>query len=602
MRRWPTSTSNLPTNFADRMPSSTRSKIARTHRLSLRDTSVVALALGGALVAGCENPFREKNYLSQPIDKQSLRRIDAIDLQQQSRSAPETIEQAAERITNEVVQPTTAPANISLSIEDVRAAALANNLNLKVEIFNPAIAQASVDAENAKFEMTFFANGRRSVNDSPAVLGTEGSQSTFDAFNLGVDIPLKTGGTITVDLPMSRQETDNSFALLNPAYSTDVQFSISQPLLRNAGVNVNTHSIRVVEYQATIVDAQTKLEAIRILADAERAYWRLYAAKQELIVRQEQYDLAVQQLDKARRRVNAGDLAPIEVTRSESGKAETLRGIINANAAVQRFQRDLKRIMNRPDLPFTGPTAIEISTQPAPVSFDLDAEQLADFAVGNRMEMLEEELRIAIAASTVDFTRNQKLPLVTLDYVYRVNGLGSSYGNAFDQLPKHSFEDWAVGLGAQVPIGNEAAEANYHQAVLQRLQRLASKSAREASIRQEVYDALETLTEDWQRILAARQSSILAARTYEAEQRQFDVGMRTSTDVFDAATNLADAQSQEVLALADYQVAQIDIAFATGTLLGRERVVWDPENKLLIEEEQLEQPVSPPTTEPDTGE
>ena len=548
-------------------------------------------------LTACDNPlFREKSYLTRPISEEELRRIEAIDLSQQSRTAPETVEQAAERVIREVVQPATAPATVSLTIEDVRAAALENNLDLKVEVLNPPIAQADVDAERAKFESVFFANARRSVTDSPASARHRRLAEHLRFLRPGRGHPAQDRRHRHRATAAEPSETNNTFALLNPAYASDLELSISQPLLRNAGVNVNTHSIRVVEYNKSIVDAQTKLEAIRILAETERAYWRLFAATRELRVRQEQYELALTQLERARRRVNAGDVAPIEVTRSESGVADTLRGIIIASAAVQRLQRDLKRIMNRADLPLNGPTALEIGTEPAPLSFDLDADALADFAVSNRMEMLEEELRIAIASSTVDFARNQKLPLVTLDYTYRINGLGSSYSESFDQIPPHSFEDWSVGVNAQIPIGNEAAKAGYHQAILQRMQRLATKSQREAAIRQEVYNALDNLQEDWQRILAARQSAILAGRTYQAEQRQFDVGARTSTDVLDAATNLADAQSQEIIALADYQISQIDIAFATGTLLGRERVRWDADMQMLIEEPQEQQPVPPPAS------
>jgi outer membrane protein len=50
--------------------------------------------------------------------------------------------------------------------------------------------------------------------------------------------------------------------------------------------------------------------------------------------------------------------------------------------------------------------------------------------------------------------------------------------------------------------------------------------------------------------------------------------LRTSTDVLDAQTRLANAQSAEIAAITDYQIAQIDIAFATGTLLGRAGVAW----------------------------
>jgi outer membrane protein TolC len=274
--------------------------------------------------------------------------------------------------------------------------------------------------------------------------------------------------------------------------------------------------------------------------------------------------------------VAAGDAAQIEVTRAESGVASSLQGILTAQSAVRRTQRDLKRIINRPDLPIDSATAIITTTQPEPLGLTLNADELANFAVTNRMEMLELELQLAIDASTIDFRRNGKLPLFTVDYNYNFTSLSSSYGNAFDQLGDFNFNEWTLAAQLRVPLGNEAAKSLYNQAILQRLQRLATKEQRETAIRQEVLDALDTLEESWQRILAARQESVLEGRTYQAEQRQFEVGLRTSTDVLDAAARLADAQSREVLALAEYQIAQIDIAFATGTLLGRNQIQWQP--------------------------
>ena len=70
--------------------------------------------------------------------------------------------------------------------------------------------------------------------------------------------------------------------------------------------------------------------------------------------------------------------------------------------------------------------------------------------------------------------------------------------------------------------------------------------------------------------------TVLAARTLAAEERQFDVGLRTSTDVLDASASLADAQSREVLALASYQIALVDLSFATGTSLGAARIRFEP--------------------------
>jgi len=133
-----------------------------------------------------------------------------------------------------------------------------------------------------------------------------------------------------------------------------------------------------------------------------------------------------------------------------------------------------------------------------------------------------------------------------------------------------------LGLRLQVPIGNQSALSRLRQAMLRRLQTLATRDQRDLQIRQEVFNAVDQLEATWQRILAARQRVVLAARVVEAEQRQFNQGLRTSTDVLDAQTRLANAQSSEVQAVAEYQIAQVDIAQATGTVLGASRVTWRP--------------------------
>src|SRR5204863_463323 len=83
------------------------------------------------------------------------------------------------------------------------------------------------------------------------------------------------------------------FSILNPSYSSDFVASLSQPLLRGAGLDVNANPIRLAFYDLQASEARTKLEIIRVLADADRVFWRLYAARQELTVRKQEYDLAV---------------------------------------------------------------------------------------------------------------------------------------------------------------------------------------------------------------------------------------------------------------------------------------------------------------------
>ena len=53
-------------------------------------------------------------------------------------------------------------------------------------------------------------------------------------------------------------------------------------------------------------------------------------------------------------------------------------------------------------------------------------------------------------------------------------------------------------------------------------------------------------------------------------------GLRTSTEVLDAQTRLAEALNAETVALTQYQIAQVNLAAATGTTLGAARIRWKP--------------------------
>ena len=96
------------------------------------------------------------------------------------------------------------------------------------------------------------------------------------------------------------------------------------------------------------------------------------------------------------------------------------------------------------------------------------------------------------------------------------------------------------------------------------------------SIQQDVYDAVRELNNSWRNILAAEKSVDAAYRDYKVEQSQFQLGRGTSRDVLLSASDLAEAQLSRIRALAGYEIAQIYLARATGTLLGYSRIILEP--------------------------
>jgi len=528
----------------------------------------VAAGLGLTILTGCEQFLGDENSFQTRIAPERTRQIETLKL-------PEAkVEEKAPVDVNEAP-----PKKLELTLEECRALTLENNLDLKVQLINPSLAAERVSEQEAAFEAAFYSNLTFSKMDTPTASFLDeisGSKVDYTSTNLGVEVPLRTGGTVNFDLADSRSKTGSFYSVFDPSYGSDMSVSISQPLLRGAGKRANTYAIRIAEYDRQITDALTKLEVIRIIADVDRVYWLLYAARRELDVRKQQYDLAKALYEQAIRFVTAGDKPQIEIIRTEAGVAQQLEAIILAENNVRDRERVLKRTLNKANLDMQTTTVLIAATEPDPVRYELEKEKVLTTAMDNRMDMLELELQIAQDFDTIDYMRNQSLPLVTMDYRYNVNGLGGTRNESFDLLFDKRFEDHRVGLQLLVPLGNEAANSRLRQAFYQRKQRLASRDRREALIEFEVLNAIDQVEANWQRILASRQSTILDSRLFEAEKRQFELGLGTSTDVLQAQTTFAESQRAEILALSEYQIALVDLAYATGTLLGAAKVRWEP--------------------------
>ncbi len=527
------------------------------------------------IIGGCTNPFgSDPMDYDRRVSREQAREIRTLQVERYAQADVEgdgaDAALAAARAHFDSMD------TYEITLEEARAATLRNNLGLQATLVAPAIASEAVNEEEGRFNAVFTLSGLWSETDQPTASTLAGSQTRTQSVTPGVRIPLRTGGEASINLPITHFQTNNTFSTLNPAVTADLEFSLSHNLLRGAGRRATMHSVRIADYNHQVSEVQTKLEIIRQLAAVDRAYWRLFAARQALLVRIQQYELAEEQLGRADRQQRAGAVAEIEVIRASSGVADRVDEILRAQNQVLLQEREFKRIVNIPGLDVDTGVILVPASPPEAARYVFDRDELMGVALTNRMELLEDELRLAMDAASIAFARNDALPLLALSYTYRINGLGGTEGQAFASLDDNRFEDWSVGLNAEVPLGNRQRRAAVAQAVLTRLQRLSTREARRQSIRQEVLDAADRIESDWQRILAARESVILNTRALDAERRVFGVGRSTSNDVLDADTRLAEARLTEIQAIADYQVSQVDLAFAAGLSLGASKVVWDP--------------------------
>lgn len=475
----------------------------------------------------------------------------------------------------------------SLTIADVRTKALKNNLTIKVAQIAPLISGAEVREEQAKFDNIIFAYAKYGEIDSPKISGDtvefksdnlslDGQQVKLStvaqdkrslSLEAGIRIPLRTGGSVTLSSPLENKSSRGRFD--SDEYRSAMRFSMSQPLLRNAGVKVNEASIRIAEYSQQAVQLKTRLQSIRVIAIVDKAYWALYEAWGQLDVRRQQFEYANQNLSMVKHRVREGLSAAVEINRAEIGVADRMDALIVAETNLKLAQRQLRFYMNdmAEDAIQTG--TVVPATQPSLLKYEFNRNKLLDDALSGRVELLEQEIQLAADLTKIDYLENQTLPLFSLDYQYgALSNTNSNFGQNYRNVLNGDFNDWSIGLKFEMPMTNEARKAQLDYAVQQRNQRLATKSLQILTVKKEIYDALDYVDQNWQRILAARQQVLIAGLNYEAELKQFNEGLRTMTEVLETLTRLGEAQAKEVRAIADYQVALIDTAYATGTLLG----------------------------------
>ena len=505
------------------------------------------------------------------VEPRRVRVVESLDLPVASQE-PTQNDRAA-------TQPGDTPADtlqpeVELTLGRARELALAGNLQLQISHLDPLIARQQLTIEQAFFDTVFTVDASAANIDTPTAVQDVGSQ--IDSYSVTPGISqqiLPTGGNLIIDFPVNRTETNNPFATLNPSWETDGRLVFSQPLLRGFGADATELGLRIATSQYGQSLAQQKLQVTQILAAVDRAYWNLAATARAVEVREQQVELADDQLDRAGRMFKAGEVSETEVVRAESGKADAEEFLLQARNFRRQAQRALQVLLNDPQLPVGGPSRVITATQAVPLKYEVDADDLVVRAMDRRMELLATELRVLEQQARIAAAENGLLPQLDFRYQHNLNGLGGDFGDGVDTAGSFDYQDDIFGLTFSYPLGNRAARARLKSSRLQRLRELTTAESQMLTIRQEVFDAVDALDTSWQRIIATRRRVDLARRLLDAEVRQFEQGLRTSTEVLEAQTNLADAELSLIEALADYEIGRTNLAEATGSVLGKSGVV-----------------------------
>jgi len=494
-------------------------------------------------------------------------------------------------------------ANISeakpLSLKDTVLNVLKNNLSIAVEEFNSKITEQSILDSESQFDPTLdleLTTQEKTNQTSAAIAAVNKNRNQDTNWNLSLSQKLLTGAEYSLNFNNSTNKTNSPNAGLNPSYNAELEFNITQPLLKNAGIELNQRDIIIASNDVNISQNGFKEKVIDIISSAETIYWELVFSIKDLNVKKTSLERARDLEKRVKAQVDVGTLAPIEILQAQSEVASREESLLSAIDLIQDNQDKLKNVLNIPFLSKDGmEDLIPVDIPQFSEKFDSDVESLLSLALKNRPDYHSKKVELENKKIDVKFNENQLYPSLDLVASLGLNGIsgtartitrfggggnvtspfGGSYGQSLSDMFSTEYYLWKFGIQLSYPLGNRAAKSQLTSSRLQAAQLLMSLKDLENQIFVGVREAVRQIKTDIKRVQASRIASKLAQEKLSAEEKKFAVGLSTSFNVLEFQEDLAERQSAENKALIDYNISLINLRKTLATTLDNHGIKLD---------------------------
>ena len=442
----------------------------------------------------------------------------------------------------------------AFSLKDAVQHALKNNLSLKVNAYQPAVAQTDILLARSQFDPILFANHTWSAFSEP--LGNE-FFSVADRrrrnYGIGIQHQLPVGWTYSVEY---RNDYDRFALDRNQRLATsenNVFLRLVVPFMRGAGADVNRAGIDI----ATLAH-QSSLEAFEqsaldLVLEVEQAYWALVQAQLVMDVRKRALDNSQQFLQLLEKEIEYGKSAPYEAYEAQQNVSSRERDLEQSAQAVELAEQELSRLLG------IDPVTIDIVPTQMPsldVPKDLpDLESAVAGAIERRPLIGQVDLSLEVLKHQLVVAENALLPALNAVGEHRV---GDSVTGRYA---------WSVGLELELPLGNREARARRNRIEVTYNQTLATRKDLEQRVRLEVAQALRTFDIAVRRVEAAEEASVMAQKRVQAELTRFQVGFTPSHRVIFAQQQQIVTDEEGAVSRINLELARSSYRRALGTAL-----------------------------------
>jgi outer membrane protein TolC len=506
-----------------------------------------------------------------------------------------------------------------LTLRQAVAMAVSNNLDVRIERSSVGNAAHAVTEAQGAFDPLVQLRPVWESAATPVSSVLQAPDGRLVNRNWGNRIsfvqPLWMSGTrFNVDFDNARVDTNNPFTVAAPYYTSRLVVGVRQPLLRGLRTDPARTELANRRHELSVAETDFRLRMTDVISQVEQMYWDLVASRQHVEVRQEAVALAVAQLERNRRLVEAGAMARVELSAAEA-ELERRRAELYVNVAdVAAVENGLKGLLAA-DIrsAIWNDEIVPIDTRrpgEAPAGFDLPtlmsaalSDRLELHAIGQRAEMIAVHRRLAddqkrpnidLLASYVNtglagalrpgdnplvasnaamyaqvnqLSQMAGLPPIAPPPAGIASELAGDYGRTMSNMFSGRYQTFQVALSVDLNLRNRTAEANLGRAEIAAARLALERRKLEQTIYQQVRDAAQTIQSARQRLAAAEASTRAAREKLESETRLFEAGDSTNFMVLTRQNELANSRLLAVVANVDLNRALARLERSVGGTL-----------------------------------
>jgi outer membrane protein len=481
---------------------------------------------------------------------------------------------------------------LELSVKAFLNLVMANNPNVSIQRLTVAISEDAITRAFGLFDplaTASFSATRTLTGTTSAVNGATTLNSLSQPLNLGVQQLLPTGATYSVSYSDFKSSTNSEFATVNPAYSSGLIFSFSQPLLRGRGLFITKLPITIARSRLKAAQYTFEDQLIQIVLAAEQQYWSVVGARENVRVAQEGLKLADTALTRAKRELELGASSPLDIFQPEQSYANAQLALTQARYSLEQNENALRMQMGADLDPKyrTMPIVLTEAVTPPPASA-MDKEKLVEQAFKNRQDLKSTRQSLDVDDLSIRQANDNLRPNLSLSGQYGSSGTGGpqyvlqnaftggsqvvsiipgGVTDALSQMFGFGLPTYGFGLTLSLPLKNRTAAANLADALVsKKLDAFRLRSA-EQGVRLQVLNAITNLDNSRAGVDLARTARDLAQKRVDAEQKKYELGIDTIFFLLTAETDLTTAESQLVNQTINYRLSELALLRSLGTLL-----------------------------------